>query len=414
MSGRLENMQAYGVEYGPRQEEDIGSLKIWLRRQFMPTLITKRGKKRWKAVVMVDGLRQEKLFPDSTRKSKMDAIFWEQATKDAIKAPVINTEYLPLETWAEQYLDFSSSRFASKTVHEKIAAFKILAKHPAIQPSTNVSSITPGIIHDALKTQMENVSGHAANKVRKNLAAAWSWGQRYIDDFPQMANPFIRVDRFPEIEKPRYVPPEEDFWRLLEYVQAQPGLAAEQDVVILTTFLHCAGRRGEIWRLKFSDLDFQNKRLRLWTRKRKHGNYQSDWLPMTNELYESLKKWTAKRREMKTSDKEHVFVCLETAFFCVDHYGRPFTERRNYMTKICKKAGVTPFGFHAIRHLTASILYARGHKLGTIQSILRHENKSTTEIYLRSLGIDDVRVDLESALRKPCKVIDLKEMKKAV
>lgn len=380
----------------------------------MPALIMKRGKRRWKGIVSINGQRMEKLFEDSSKKCKLDAILWEKEIREAYLKQLINMEYLTVETWAEKYLDFVASRFTNKTLNEKINAFKVLSSHLDIHPQTHVEDITPGIINDVLKIRSESVSGHAANKNRKNLAAAWSWGERYIDDFPRRANPFLKVDRFPEIEQPRYVPPENDFWTVLDYVKSQPGLASEQDSVILTTFLHCAGRRGEIWRLKFSDLDFPNSRIRLWTRKRKHGNYQSDWLPMTGELHDSMKQWTTKRMGMNTSDKQHVFVCLDKQSFCVDYYGLPFTTRANFMKKTCRRAGVEPFGFHAIRHLTASILFRKGHKLATIQAILRHESKATTENYLRSLGIDEVRIDLEEALKQPGKIIDFPEIKKAV
>ena len=66
------------------------------------------------------------------------------------------------------------------------------------------------------------------------------------------------------------------------------------------------------------------------------------------------------------------------------------------MEKICEKAGVKRFGFHSIRHLSASVLYAAGYTVSTIQKILRHKHPSTTEIYLRSLGIEDVRNALDS------------------
>jgi len=381
----------------------------------MPALITKRGKKRWKGVVTMDGERiSEKLFEDSSKKCKLEAVLWEKSIREALLKQLINMEYLTVETWAEKYLDFVSSRFSNKTLNEKIVSFRIFSSHAAIDPQTHVEDITPGIVNDVLKAQAESVSGHAANKIRKNLSAAWTWGERYIDDFPRTQNPFAKVDRFPEIEQPRYVPPEADFWTLMDYVKSQPGIASEQDKVILITCLHCAGRRGEIWRLKFSDLDFPNSRIRLWTRKRKHGNYQADWLPMTEELHDSMKQWVMKRMEMDTPDKQHVFVCLEKQHFCVNYYGLPFTTRGNYMKKICKRAGVEPFGFHAIRHLTASILFRKGHKLATIQAILRHESKTTTEKYLRSLGIDEVRIDLEEALKQPGKVIDFHGIRKAV
>ncbi len=56
------------------------------------------------------------------------------------------------------------------------------------------------------------------------------------------------------------------------------------------------------------------------------------------------------------------------------------------MTSLCKKAGVRYFRFHALRHHGASILDNANVNIGSIQRILGHENRSTTEIYLHSIG----------------------------
>lgn len=55
--------------------------------------------------------------------------------------------------------------------------------------------------------------------------------------------------------------------------------------------LHLAARRGEIFRIKPDDLDFSRDQVRLWTRKRKGGAMECDWLPMTKELRSVLLRW---------------------------------------------------------------------------------------------------------------------------
>jgi integrase len=56
------------------------------------------------------------------------------------------------------------------------------------------------------------------------------------------------------------------------------------------------------------------------------------------------------------------------------------------MKTLCKKAGVRYFLFHALRHLGVSILDRENINLGSIQGLLGQENRTTTEIYLHSIG----------------------------
>jgi integrase len=57
---------------------------------------------------------------------------------------------------------------------------------------------------------------------------------------------------------------------------------------------------------------------------------------------------------------------------------------------------IKPFGFHSIRHLTASTLYKLGCLIADIQSVLRHQSATTTAKYIKSLGREAVRPALEA------------------
>ncbi len=189
---------------------------------------------------------------------------------------------------------------------------------------------------------------------------------------------------------------------------------------MLSAFLYLAARRGEIFRLQWTDVDFSNNRIRLGTRKRRDGTLEYDWLPMNTELKNQLQWWHENR---VYKDSPYVFVCDEEYSFCREYCGEPFIMRRHYMHRMCEKAGVTPFGFHAIRHLVASKLYRMGKPLGAIQAILRHKSAGTTERYLKSLGLEETRVHLEALCdmrspvteakeasgKKPAEVINIKD-----
>ena len=56
------------------------------------------------------------------------------------------------------------------------------------------------------------------------------------------------------------------------------------------------------------------------------------------------------------------------------------------MQKLCEKAGVRYFRYHPLRHSGASTMDNNHVPIGSIQRILGHENRTTTEIYLHSIG----------------------------
>jgi integrase len=176
------------------------------------------------------------------------------------------------------------------------------------------------------------------------------------------------------------MPPESDFWAVYD-------VAEGQDQVLVLACLNLAARRGEILALRWEDVDFHECRVRLFTRKRKDGSLEGDWLPMTDELYEAL----VDHKQKVCS--EWVFPNPETAL--------PYIDPRKILKRLCKKARVKPFGFHAIRHLTASILAKNDVPLVDIQAILRHQRLSTTEKYIRQLRSVRPALRLLSRKKKP-------------
>jgi integrase len=309
-------------------------------------------------------MRREKIFL-----IKKEAIEWE-AEQRRLPAEAWRKEIaiasLTLFDWATKYLDFSKTRYVLITYQEKVAVFKRFFKE--VEPNKPVDELEPGQALAYLQKQAEERSGYGANRDRKNLVAGWYWGIKYIG-LPT-PNPFL-VDKFPEQRKHRYVPPEPDFWEVYE-------VAEGQDKVMLLAYLHLAARRSEVFKLRWEDVDFGQARISLATRKRMGGNLEYDWLPMTDDLFNAL------LTHRQGAAGGWVFPHLET--------GQPFKWRRTWMRQLCKKAKVKPFGIHAIRHLTASILAQSNVAMVQIQAVLRHKSLATTERYIKRLG------DLKPAL----------------
>lgn len=367
----------------------------------MPSIIMKRGTSRYRASVTVQGVTRQKIFQDNSQKSKREAYLWEEQAKKELEKiqSQISTTSLTADEWITQYLEEAEQRFAKVTFDVKKAIFTRFFKNTGLCKNSPIEEISLSICRNYLVKQNRERSGNAANKDRKNLGTAWKWGLDYLEGWPKGFNPFLSIKKYPEKREPRYVPPEEDFWKAFE-------LTSGQDKVMLLTYLNLAARRSEVFHLKWSDIDFNSNRILLCTQKREGGNHEFDWLPMTTELRSELLTWLEERLGQSTTDKEHVFLCLDKFSFCGEYYGKPFKHRQHFMKKLCEKAKVKPFGFHAIRHLTASILYKKGHPVSVIQAILRHKSPNTTTRYLRTLGLEDTRSALEEGLKMPAKVIE--------
>ncbi|RJP78116.1 MAG: site-specific integrase [Desulfobacteraceae bacterium] len=150
----------------------------------------------------------------------------------------------------------------------------------------------------------------------------------------------------------------------------------------LWTIAFSLARVNEVNALLWDDIDFKKNTITFYTRKKKGGNRTGHLIPMNEKLLSIM----TRRFESRDKTKpwvfwHHYFDRKQRAWI-----DKPYVERSMLMETLCEKAGVRHFGFHALRHFGASQLDQAGVLLGSIQRILGHENRSTTEIYLHSVG----------------------------
>jgi integrase len=103
---------------------------------------------------------------------------------------------------------------------------------------------------------------------------------------------------------------------------------------------------------------------------------------MTTKLYDIL----LRRRKHRDKIKQWVFWHRYWDQKKKAWIDKPYKDRKTFMKTLCRKAGVRYFRFHVLRHAGASLMDSKGVNIGSIQRILGHENRSTTDIYLHSIG----------------------------
>ena len=221
--------------------------------------------------------------------------------------------------------------------------------------------------------ERSSVSNDTANKEIRYLRATFNFGmkKKYITSNPLDGVEFLPVEK--KVKK--YVPSPEEIDKVIAI--ADPD---KQDYIWVIR--ETMGRVSEINRLIWDDVNFKERCVTLYTRKKKGGHLTPRKVPMTEKLFEILSHRYAKRDVIKPWVFWHRYWSSKEKKFKEG----PFQDRKKFMKTLCKKAKVPYFKYHPLRHSGASVMDNNNVPMGAIQRILGHENRSTTEIYLHSIG----------------------------
>jgi integrase len=263
---------------------------------------------------------------------------------------------LDLETLMVEYLRVAERQLAPKTLEYRKIVFRRFLGHTKNVP---VIQITTRIVENYLLSRPTN---HNFNKDRTELMRLFNWGFKRLL-IPM--NPVALVEKLPVGSPKKVIPTPEQMARML--------VAAGTERPLLMVVFHTMARIDEVLRLKWDDVNFEQKAVKLWTRKRRGGSWEFDWMPMNEDLEKVLWGLWQNRK-----DSEWVFTNPLT--------GNRYFNRFKLIRSICRRAGVPKFGYHAIRHFVASYLVDKKKvSLPVISRLLRHKNLQTTERYLQAI-----------------------------
>jgi len=240
----------------------------------------------------------------------------------------------------------------------------------------DVRTITQPMIEKFLFKRLK-VSPFTANKEIRYLRSTFNYGKKrqFIEK-----NPLDGIGFFPMEKRVKIIPSVDDIDRVIAV--ADPDT---QDY--LWVIRETMGRMSEINRLEWKDVYLEERYLILYTRKKKGGHLTPRKIPMTAKLHDVLSRRYNSRDSSKPWVFWHNYISSKTREKCCG----PYRERKRIMKGLCDLAGVKYFRYHAIRHSGASLMESSNIPIGSIQRILGHENRTTTEIYLHSIGDSELR-----------------------
>lgn len=158
-------------------------------------------------------------------------------------------------------------------------------------------------------------------------------------------------------------------WRLsrgrvsLPDLRRMPFADYLRPMVILT--LNTGLRRGEMFQLKWSNVDLRRRELTVRGDHTKSG--KTRYVPLNKEALHTLQQW-----KLCTDVTEYVFP---------NHEGRPLTNVKSSWKRVLVNAEIADFRWHDLRHHFASNLVMKGVDLNTVRELLGHSDLSMTLRY---------------------------------
>lgn len=301
--------------------------------------------------------------------SEEDALEWEVSEKDLILNPPDPTISVSLNPCLIKYLRFCEKRWKLNTYRNKasifIQMFEFWEEDPLLE------DLKPLLFTDYLDHIFETKGGTTANRYLREINTGMNW---CIENELLGNNPAGSIKNYAAEPFKKYVPPAKDF----DLVEAAAN-PMEKDII--NTVYYTLARSGEIRYMQWSDVDFENNILTLWTQKREGGRLESDDLEISPDMREIL------YRRYVTRDEEELYIFPgpkggQLSKNTMDKIMPRLMKRLNKDKP--KDLQIKPFGLHSIRHHSAALL-ATQLDLLTIQKILRHKRASTTDAYLRSI-----------------------------
>lgn len=229
-----------------------------------------------------------------------------------------------------------------------------------------LSKISPEMIEEykseRLSTGIKKCSvNREISCMRKIYNVAISWGYA-------TANPLKEVRFYSERENIRErVLSEEEEARLLNE-------SSQHLRPILLVAINTGMRKGEIFKLRWKNVDFEEREIRI--PESKSGRERR--IPVNSRLYALLY-----ALKSQNGNSDYVFTNPET--------GNPYCDIKRAFSGACRRSGIEDLRFHDLRHTFATRLVKRGIDLVIVKELMGHSSIVTTQRYLHSQAKEKLR-----------------------
>ena len=330
----------------------------------------------------VDGAGKRLLCPrknDDGRKRKLvkgllEAVYGDDS--DRTRLDSVWTEY-------EEVIKVRGKQIQKKTLRAKMGDFKSFVGWAARQGVVSLDEVTAVVARRYSAMLARRVSEKRRSNIVWSISSVWS---AIVSAHPGIANPWPQVAPVIDVTKTTRVGfSEEEEERVLAAARA----IHTQWFVACMIGRHTGLRYGDVCRLTWGQIDFDQRLVYVTPRKTAHSSGVSLRIPVSGPLHAALSSWRGERTADTPYDRVLPWL-VEVS---------PSGDKR--FRAVLERAGLDPakFSFHTWRHTLASRMGAAGVDIEVRKRILGHTTDAMAERYNHADLTDRMRDGIDAACR---------------
>lgn len=272
------------------------------------------------------------------------------------KYDMLETDVLTLREISKIYIYYVKDTLKRKSWYRYEYSLKGLL---SLYGYRKLTEITPKDIDDFKEIRLKSVQPSTVNRELSTLRQIYNFAKRRNQYYGE--NP---------VSISRLLPEENIKERILTGVEEDKLLSSSNEYLkpIIVSALQTGMRKSEILTLKWSDVDLNNRIITISQTNTKNKKMRK--VPINSVLRTLLYE-----QKLKSGTSEYVFLSQN---------GSPYKFHyclNNAFRSACKKAGITGFRFHDLRHTAATRMVEAGASIVAVSKILGHSDIKITMRY---------------------------------
>lgn len=317
-------------------------------------------RKNWTIDYYVNGKRIQKSVPEAQNKQQAKLILLQEKLKSFDESQQEEKD-IPIarnigfkdfgKVYEEDYMKVTRRNFSSD-----ISRLEILCRY---FKNVDLRTITPLDIERFRASRFKR--GNSKSTTNRYLQLLKRMFSLAIEECYLESSPAGKVKLFSEKDNLKVRILKEDEEREL----MQNSSETLRPVIFMA--LNTGMRRAEIFGLTWSQIEFEDKKIRVERTKSDKIRY----IPMNDDLFKQMLK-------LKNQNGQSAFVFLNP------DTGKPYKDMKTAFKRACRVSGIEGLRFHDLRHTFATRLARRGVDIETISKLLGHYSIVITQRYLHS------------------------------